>query len=73
MGRRDNAILLFLARLGLRGGEVIRLNLEDIDWRAGKLLIDGKGNPIDRLPLLEDVGNRANLTARYAGTDCPSC
>lgn len=55
-GRRDYAILLLLARLGLRGGEVVRLNLEDIDWTAGELLIHGKGNRIDRLPLLEDVG-----------------
>jgi integrase/recombinase XerD len=38
-GRRDYAILLLLARLGLRGGEVVRLNLEDIDWAAGELLI----------------------------------
>jgi site-specific recombinase XerD len=43
MGRRDYAILLLLARLGLRAGEVILLELEDIHWRTGEILIRGKG------------------------------
>jgi site-specific recombinase XerD len=56
IGRRDYAILLLLARLGLRGGEVVALELEDIDWRAGELSVRGKGGRRDRLPLPADVG-----------------
>ncbi len=56
LGRRDYAILLLLARLGLRGGEVVHLCLEDIDWQAGELIIRGKGGRLDRLPLPCDVG-----------------
>lgn len=55
-GRRDYAILLLLARLGLRATEVVALTLDDIDWRAGELLIRGKGYVLDRLPLPHDVG-----------------
>jgi integrase/recombinase XerD len=55
-GRRDFAVLMLLARLGLRAGEVIALRLEDIDWRAGEILIRGKGPRLDRLPLPADVG-----------------
>ena len=56
VGRRDFAILLLLWRLGLRAGEVARLELGDIDWRSGELVIRGKGNRNDRLPLPSDVG-----------------
>ena len=56
LGRRDHAILLLLARLGLRAGEVARLQLDDIDWRAGDLLVRGKGRRNERLPLPGDVG-----------------
>lgn len=55
-GRRDSAILTMLVRLGLRAGEVAKLTLEDIDWRAGELLVRGKGDRIERLPLPADVG-----------------
>jgi site-specific recombinase XerD len=55
-GRRDYAILLLLARLGLRAGEVVALQLEDINWRAGEILIRGKGLLHDRMPIPEDVG-----------------
>ena len=55
-GRRDFAVLMLLARLGLRAGEVTSLRLEDIDWRAGEILIRGKGPRLDRLPLPADVG-----------------
>ena len=50
IGIRDFAILLLLWRLGLRAGEVARLELGDIDWRSGELVIHGKGNRNDRLP-----------------------
>jgi integrase len=56
IGRRDYAILLLLARLGLRGGEVVALELDDIDWRTGELAVRGKGGHRDRLPLPSDVG-----------------
>jgi site-specific recombinase XerD len=55
-GRRDLAIMLMLARLGLRAGEVAGLLLDDIDWRRGEILIHGKPNRCDRLPLPIDVG-----------------
>jgi integrase/recombinase XerD len=55
--RRDRAILLLLARLGLRAGEVVALELGDIDWRAGTLTIRAKkGLRQERLPLPVDVG-----------------
>jgi site-specific recombinase XerD len=55
-GQRDYAILLLLARLGLRAGEVIALTLDDIDWDAGELTVRGKGARRDRLPIPRDVG-----------------
>jgi site-specific recombinase XerD len=55
-GVRDLAILTVLARLGLRAGEVARLSLGDIDWRAGELIVCGKGERSERLPLPDDVG-----------------
>jgi integrase len=54
--RRDYAILMLLGRLGLRAGEVVALRLEDIDWRAGEILVRGKRRRQDRLPLPVDVG-----------------
>jgi integrase/recombinase XerD len=56
IGRRDHAILLLLVRLGLRAAEVAALKLEDIDWRAGELVVHGKQRHVDRLPLPVDVG-----------------
>ena len=56
VGRRDYAILTTLSRLGLRAGEVAALRLSDIDWRAGEVLIRGKGSRQERLPLPADVG-----------------
>jgi site-specific recombinase XerD len=54
---RDRAILLLLARLGLRAGDVAQLRLVDIDWRSGTLLVTGKGRYQVRLPLPQDVGD----------------
>ena len=56
LGRRDLAILTLLLRLGLRAGEVAGLCLEDLDWRAGELVVVGKGRRSERLPLPVDVG-----------------
>jgi len=55
-GRRDRAIVLLLVRLGLRRVEVARLEVGDIDWRAGEFTVTGKGNRLERLPLPVDVG-----------------
>jgi integrase/recombinase XerD len=66
-GRRDHAILLLLARLGLRGGEVVALELDDIRWRAGEIVVRGKGRMVDHLPLLSDVGEALAL---YIREDC---
>ncbi len=55
-GRRDYAILKLLVRLGLRAGEVAALELGDVDWRRGEVLVRGKGNRQERLPLPSDVG-----------------
>ncbi|MHA3724818.1 tyrosine-type recombinase/integrase [Leucobacter sp. HY1910] len=54
--RRDRAVMLLLIRLGLRRVEVSRLTLDDIDWRAGELVITGKANRMERLPLPVDAG-----------------
>lgn len=56
VGCRDYAILMVLARMGLRGCEVSRLLLEDLDWRAGEVVVRGKGQYYERLPLPVDVG-----------------
>jgi integrase/recombinase XerD len=56
LGRRNYAMLLLLARLGLRPPEVIAMQLDDIDWRAGEVIVRGKGNLFDRVPLPQDVG-----------------
>jgi integrase/recombinase XerD len=56
VGRRDFAILTVLSRLGLRAGEVAALQLGDVDWRAGEVLVRGKGSRQERLPLPADVG-----------------
>jgi integrase/recombinase XerD len=56
IGRRDYAILLLLARLGLRAGEVTGLTLEDFDWETGRLTLRGKGDRYAELPVPADVG-----------------
>ena len=56
LGRRDRAILVLPARLGLRAGEVASLELDDLDWRAWEISVRGKGSRRQRLPLPADVG-----------------
>ena len=70
IGRRDYAILLLLARLGLRAGEVVALQLDDINWRTGEILIRGKRLRQDWMPLPEDVGK---ALASYLRRDRPAC
>jgi len=66
---RDFAILLMVSRLGLRSAEVARLELGDIDWRAGQITLRGKARREDRLPLPCDVGE---ALADYLSTTRPS-
>jgi len=82
-GRRDRAVLLLLARMGLRAGEAAGLRLDDIDWRSGEITVRGKGSRHERLPLPPDVGEalasylRAGRPARgrsrevFAGVRAP--
>ena len=56
IGQRDHAILLFLARMGLRASEVLTMMLDDIDWDAGEVVVRGKGPRTERMPLPQDVG-----------------
>ena len=65
MGRRDYALLLLLARLGLRAGEIVAMQLDDIDWRSGEILVRGKGLLYDRMPLPADVGQALAVYLRH--------
>jgi site-specific recombinase XerD len=56
-GMRDHAMIALLARLGLRAAEVAGLSLDDMCWRAGEVVVRGKGRREDRLPLPADVGD----------------
>jgi site-specific recombinase XerD len=56
VGRRDRAILLLLARLGLRAGDIVHLHLSDIDWKGASIQVSGKGRRHTRLPLTQEVG-----------------
>lgn len=69
-GCRDYAVILLLARLGLRAGEVAALQLEDIDWQAGELKIRNGHTRVDRLPLPHDVGESL---AQYLSKARPRC
>lgn len=74
-GRRDFAILLLLARLGLRASEVAALKLGDISWRQGEITVHGKGSRRDNLPLPADVGEAVAAwlkRGRPPGTACPA-
>ena len=56
VGRRDRAILLLLARLGLRAGDVVHLRLSDIDWKNASIQVCGKSRRQTRLPLTQEIG-----------------
>lgn len=57
LGRRNRAILLLLARLGLRAGDIVQLRLGDLDWREGMICVSGKGRRQAVLPLTQEVGD----------------
>ena len=69
-GRRDYAVLMLLARLGLRGGEVSAMTLDDLDWERGEIVVHGKGQRLARLPLPTDVGS---AVVDYLRQDRPAC
>jgi len=72
-GRRNRAILLLLVRLGLRAAEVAALELGDIRWRSGEIVVRGKGDVVDRLPLLFEVGEALTLYLKNDRTaDAPT-
>lgn len=69
-GLRDKAVILLLSRLGLRGGDVVRLRLTDIDWAKGKIKVCGKGRRHEFLPLPQQVGK---AILRYLQKGRPAC
>jgi site-specific recombinase XerD len=70
IGKRDYALLLLLARLGLRAGEVVALTLDDFDWEAGLVTVRGKGKRVTQMPLPSEVGT---AIANYLSTGRPQC
>jgi len=72
VGRRNWAILLLLARLGLRAGEIVDLNLDDLNWEAGELRIRSSAGGADRLPMSEEVGAALAEYLRQARPRCAS-
>lgn len=72
-GSRDFAILTLLSRLGLRACEVAALELEDLDWRAGEILVRGKGDRQERLPLPTDVGDAVAAYLRHGPPERVAC
>jgi site-specific recombinase XerD len=72
VGLRDYAVLLLLARLGLRAGEVVHLSLDAINWEAGEVLVRGKSSRDDRLPLPQDVGQALANYLRKGRPECSS-
>ena len=69
-GRRNFAILLLLARLGLRSGEITNLTLEDLDWAAGEITVEGKSRRRIRLPLPSDAGRALADYLRHGRPRC---
>lgn len=70
IGRRDYAVLLLLARLGLRANEIATLTLDQVDWHLGRLIIQGKGRQRASVPLLSEVGT---ALADYLEHGRPRC
>lgn len=65
VGRRDRAILLLLARLGLRAGDIVQLRLGDFDWKEAWIHVSGKGRRPTRLPLTQEVGGAVVAYLQY--------
>lgn len=71
-GCRNYAVLLLLARLGLRASEVLLLELDDVHWRTGEILLRGKGGIVEPLPLVSDVGKALSTYIRNARGASPT-
>ncbi len=71
-GKRDYALLLLLARLGLRAGEVVALTLDDLDWDAGVITVRGKRKRVAQMPVPGDVGAALADYIRHARPQCAS-
>ena len=72
VGTRNYAILLLLARLGLRAGEIVALTLDDIDWDAGLITVRGKGKRVAQMPVPVDVGAAITAYLCHARQACAS-
>ncbi len=72
IGRRDDAMLLLLARLGLRAGEVVSLKLAAIDWEAGCVTVRGKGGHWSQMPLPSEVGEAIATSVQQGRPACSS-
>jgi len=70
IGKRDYALLLLMARLGLRAGEVVALTLDDFDWESGLVTVRGKGKRVVQMPLPSEVGA---AMAEYLAAGRPPC
>ena len=70
IGKRNYALLLLLARLGLRAGEVVAMQLEDLDWEAGLITVHGNGKRVAQMPLPAEVGT---AIADYLSKSRPRC
>ena len=84
VGRRDRAILLLLARLGLRANDIVQLRLGDVDWKGAEIQVSGKGRREVRLPLTQEVGGalvaymqhsqpRTNADVFFVHSKAPFC
>jgi site-specific recombinase XerD len=71
-GKRNYAVLLLLARLGLRACEIVALELDDIDWNNGRITIHGKGGRVAQMPLPSDIGE-AIASYLCFGRPCCTC
>ena len=56
-------MVLLIARSGLRAPEVVAMQIDDIDWRSGEIIVRGKGNRHDRVPFPPDVGEAWPITS----------
>jgi site-specific recombinase XerD len=72
-GKRNYAILLLLARLGLRASEIVALTLDDLDWETGLITLHGKGHRVDQLPLPIEVGEAIAEYVQLARPACGPC
>ena len=72
LGLRNYAILLLLARLGLRACEIVAMTLDDIDWKAGHLIVRGKGGQRAQMPLSAEVGRAIVVYLRQGRPSCAS-